>query len=141
AGPGGSRPGDDAVARAEQDLPVRADVDQAFDLWGAMKPDRERRAQSVGADEARDVRQRVHAGVRLQGKPYIGGDAFERIEHQRVIGRRAEAAGIEAAKDVGHRAVADYRDVVDTLACDARSASDLRDEGLDRVEREALEHG
>ena len=116
AGPGGRGAGEDAVAVAEQDLGVGADVDDEHQLVGELRRLGEGDRGGVGADVAGDAGQEVDAA-----RPGAGGARSPRPRLQRVgggqrEGRLAELGRVDAEHEVVHDRVADDHRLEDQLA-------------------------
>ena len=115
-GTGGARAGEEAVAVAEHDLRVGADVDQQRHLVRQIGPLGEHDAGGVGAHVAGDARQHVDARVAVNGEIDLG-----RPQRQRGVGRERErrAAQLDRAdaeQQVVHDRIADERRLEDVLA-------------------------
>ena len=125
--------GEDAVAVAEQDLGVGADVDDEHQLVGLVRGLGEGDGGGVGADVAGDAGQDVDAGVRVQAELDLG-----RPEHQaRGGGERegglAELGRVDAEQEVVHDRVADDHRLEDQLRVDAGLGGGLLGERVQRA--------
>ena len=122
---GRARAGQQAVAVAEHDLRVRADVDEQRSCrrWsGRLGQDH---ARGVGADVARDARQDVYPRVGFDVQVELGRRASP---PRRWPARRARrrARRIDAEQQVMHDRVADDRELEDVVRVDARPPAELR---------------
>ncbi len=124
-GAGGARCGQHAVAVAEHDLGVGADVDDQVDLLAEIRCLGEDHAGGVGADVARDAGQHVRTRARVDGEPELPrGQAHRLVDGERERGA-AELGRVEAEQQVVHDRVADERDLEDVVARDAGVGGEL----------------
>ena len=92
--PGGRGRREQAVARGEQDLAVRADVDEQPDPPVAVHPRRERARDDVAADVGAQRREHVRPGPRVHGDAEVGGtEVVERPGRHDERARRPAARG------------------------------------------------
>ena len=127
------RRGEQEVAVAEDDLGVRADVDDELDdlaLVGRLGQDH---AGRVGADVAGDAGQDVDAGTGVDGEIQLGGPDLDGSVGRQRERRGAQRHGIDAQHEVMHDRVADDRDVEDLVAADAGVHRELGDQPVERL--------
>ena len=74
AGPAGRGGGQDAVAVAEHDLAVGADVDEQPDALVAVHAGREHAGDDVAADVGAERREERGPRARVQREPEVGGE-------------------------------------------------------------------
>ena len=126
-GAGRRRAGPEAVARAQEDLAVGADVHGDADLGALVDARGERHGDRVGADEARDDRQQADARLRRDLQEQLARRQDQRVAHDGGVGREPHVRGVDAEQDVVHARVADDDDLVDPLGEDAGLPADLLD--------------
>ena len=125
--------GEQALAVAEHDLGVGADVDQQRELVPEVRPLGEHDARRVRADMAGDAGQRIDEGARRDIEAEVAGARFVgRVDRQRER-RPAELGRIEAENEVMHDRVADDRHFEDLAARNAGLARGLADQPVHRL--------
>ena len=107
AGPGRRRGGEQPVPRAEDDLGVRADVDEQRDLVREVRRLGEDRPGRVRADVAGDARQHVDARAGVAGQLQLARRRTRtaRVGRERER-RRAERRRVDAEQEVMHDRIA-----------------------------------
>ena len=124
--PGRRRGGQDAVAVAEHDLAVGADVDEQPGPLVAVHAGGEHAGDDVAADVRAEGREAATARARgCSVEPEVGGEqpaAARGGHHER---RDAERLGVDAERQRGHRGVAGERDLVDLARVDPGLGADL----------------
>ena len=104
-----------------------------------MQSHRERRAQRVPADEARDQGERIDRRFRLEVEAEIAGARLDRAQNARVVRREGERQRVDAEKDMMHAAVARDRHLVDPVAPGVRGRENVLEQLGDRFHDEALQ--
>ena len=115
--------GEQALAIAEHDLRVGADVDEQRQLVAKVGRLGEHDAGRVGADMAGDAGQRIDEGA--------GRDVEAEVSRARLVGavdrqregRAAEFGRIEAEEEMMHDRIADQRDLEDLARATSASAA------------------
>ena len=115
-GSGGAGRGEDALAVADEDLRVGADVHHHRHFFALGETGGEETGGGVGTDVARDQRQAVDPGFRVERQAeFSGGDLEagcvslatpELVLGGRAVGELADRLNVEAKKEVAHRRVA-----------------------------------
>ena len=133
AGPVGTARGKEPVTVPEDDLGIRADVDDERHGLGLVRLLGEDDSRGVGADVAGDAWQHVDPGA------WVGTDAeLRRGEVDRGVGRqrerrRAERRRVDAQEQVMHDRVADDRELQDLGALDAGTVAQRREQPVERL--------
>ena len=126
----------DALAVAEHDLAVGADVDEETKPLVPVHP----RGQHPGHDVAADVRaecgQQHRAGPRMHGDAEVAGQQLGEDGGRHHERRDAERLGVDAEREGAHRRVAGQGDLVDLQGVDAGLGAHLGGELRQRVVRE-----
>ena len=123
-GAGRRRRGEQEVAVAEDDLGVRADVDDELDDLALVGRLGEDHAGGVGADVAGDARQDVDAGTRMGARDPAPRPGRRRPGRSRArTARDAERDRVDAEHEVMHDRVADDRELEDLVAARRRRSS------------------
>ena len=128
-----ARAGEQALAVAEHDFRIRADVDEERDLVALVGPLGEDHAGAVGADVARDAGQDVDARVGVHGDPERGRRQRQRLVDRERERRAAELDRIDAEHEVMHDRVADERKLEDVGRLDPGLAREFGGERRERI--------
>ena len=130
---GRARGGQQAALVAEDDLGVRADVDderhpvRLVGLLGEDDPGR------VGADMTGDARQDVDARARVRAQAELRSGRVDRPVRGQRERRPAERGRVDAEQEVVHDRVADDRELEDLDALDAGTHRERGDQPVERL--------
>ena len=120
-----ARGGKQPLAVPEDDLGVRADVDDEADLVGEMRRLGEDHSRSVGTHVPGDAGQHVRARPRVDGQPELGRvEAEPRVERERERGA-SELGRVDPEEQVVHDGIPDERDLEHVRPLDARVPAQL----------------
>ena len=140
-GPGGGGGADDAVAIADGDLAVGAEVDERGEIVAKRDARSDNAGENVGADKAADAAREADDAIGGQVPAEIAWGEALLAEMRRLEGHVRERLDVEPAKQVVHDGVADEQNFGNlrcAAACEARD--DLTKCGADgRGEILALE--
>ncbi len=123
--------GEQPVARAQDDLGVRADVDDQRDLVREIRRLGQDHSGRVRADVARDAREQVDPRAGMARQVDLGGLDPDGAVCREGEGRRAEGRRVDPEQQVMHDRVADDRELEDVLDGARRPATRARDEARD----------
>ena len=126
--------GDDAVLVADDDLTVRADVDQQSRDRFPGDPRRDDVGDDVGTDVGTDRREQHEASFRVDRDTGVGSAQILWLQERRGERRLADRLGVDAEQQVQHRRVAGSDDLQDLLAVHARRRAHAAEQSVDRLD-------
>ena len=130
---GRARGGEQAALVAEDDLGVRADVDDQRHPLGLVRLLGQDDAGGVRADVPGDARQDVDPRARVRAQAQLGGGRPDRPVRRQRERRAAERRRVDAEQEVVHDRVADDRQLEDLGPLDAGPHRQRGDEPVERL--------
>jgi hypothetical protein len=130
---GGRGGGEQAVAVAEHDLGVGADVDQQLDGVAPVRALRQGGGGGIGSHVTGDAGKGVHPGTGVGADAHLGSGCGDRPGGGQGERSRPELAGIEPVHQVVHDRVADHGDLEDVAALDAALLAQQADHLVERL--------
>jgi hypothetical protein len=127
----GSPVGDDALAVAEHDLGIGADVDHQHHALLMMGLFGQHGAGRVRADMAGDTRQHVDARAEIDRQAEFAAPAMDCARNCKRERRLAEFGRVDAQKQMVHDRVADEHGIEDVVLFDAALPTDFLDQRVD----------
>ena len=112
AGPAGAAVAEQPVAVAEDDLAVRADVDEQPRPRVPVHAGGEQPGGDVAADVGPECREHERPRTRMRRHVQVGRQHLGQLPRRHDERRHAERLGVDAERDVRHRRVAGDRDLV-----------------------------
>src|SRR5579872_6896680 len=130
-GPGRRGAGEQAAAIAEDDLGVRADIDQQREIVAKIRAFGQDHAGRIGADMAGNARKAIDKGAWRDAQAQFRSARLLWAVDGQGERRAAKLGRIEAESEVMHDRIADQRDLYDVLALGRGLVDDIADQRVE----------